>query len=486
MPAPVPVAAVGRFLRERFSTARWSGLYLTLTLAIFGVFFRSFLVIADGLAEASSLVARDPGIDLLVAATRTPGGIRFNWIATLFGEPAVQTVLALVVVGLLIVRGKRAYAALVAGTMASGLLLQTIVKLVVERPRPPVSLMVIAQPSSYSFPSGHAMSSALLLGVVAFVAVSQERRWWTRLLTVGIAVTGALIVGVSRIYLGVHWLSDVLAAWSLAIAWLSLWIGGFLMLRRSGRTWPDTPPLLIERAAEALSLAIALLVSAVVVWSALNDPVLKRAMVLPPAVDLHASRVVSQPDVARLPVFSEKPDGTHMEPIGTVFVGSRAQLEGAFARAGWSVADPAAFFSVARAFVDAALNRRYDHAPVTPTLLGGHTQEIAFERPQGRPTVRVRHHTRWWRTSLTAGGEPVWVGTMSFDSGITLSSDILLPSHTIAPDIDAERDLVVRELIATGAVSREPTVTVSTPLRGTNAQGSGWFSGGEASMLLAR
>jgi membrane-associated phospholipid phosphatase len=486
MRAPAPAAAVGRWMEARFSTSRWTGLYLTVTVAVFGLFLRAFLVIMQGLAEASPLVAQDPGIDLLMAATRTPAGIRFNWVATLFGEAAVQTVLGLVAFGLLLLWGKRAYAALVGSTLVSGLLLQTLVKIAIARPRPPVSLMVIAQPSSYSFPSGHAMSSALLLGVLAFIAVLEERRWWTRALTVAAAATGALLVGFSRVYLGVHWLSDVLAAWDLAIALLALWIGGFLMWRRYGRMWRDESPVLTRHATAALSVGVTLLISGVVVWAALSDPVLQEALVVPPAVRLHAGDVVTQADVARLPVFSQKPDGTHMEPIGAVFVGTRAQLYDAFAHAGWSVADPASFVTVVHAFWDAALNVPYGTAPVTPTLLGGHTQDVAFERPQGRPTVRVRHHTRWWRTAFTVGGQPVWVGTMSFDTGIQLGSDILLPSHSIAPDIDAERDFVVGELLKDGRVSREPTVTVSRSARGSNAQGDAWFSGGRASVLAAR
>jgi len=486
MKAPAFAAAIGRWLKARFSPSRWTGLYLTVTLGVFALFFRSFIVITDGLAEASPLIARDPGISLLVAATRTPVGIRINWVATLFGEAAVQTVLGLVVFCLLLIWGKRAYAALVGGTLLSGLLVQTLIKLAVARARPPVSLMVIAQPSSYSYPSGHAMSSALLLGIVAFIAVREERHWRARLLTVAGATAGAMMAGESRVYLGVHWLSDVLAGWDLAIALLALWIGAFLMWRRYGRMWPDSRPMLIDHAAEGLSVAVALLVAGVIAWSALSDPVLQRALAPPPTVQVSASPVVTQAEVAKLPVFSVKPDGTRMEPIGTVFVGTRAQLTAAFERAGWSVAEPATFVTIARAFVDAALDLRYDTAPVTPTLLGGHTQDVAFERPQGRPTVRIRHHARWWQTAFTAGGEPVWVATMSFDDGITLTSDVLLPSHTIAPDIDAERDLVVRELLHTGVVAREPTVTVSPPARGTNAQGSAWFSGGQASVLVAR
>jgi membrane-associated phospholipid phosphatase len=487
MKTPTPVAAVGRWLKARFSTSRWTGLYLTLTLVVSGFFLRAFIVITSGVAEGSPIVAGDPGIDLLVAATRTPAGIRLNWMATLFGEAAVQTVLALIVVGLLMLWGKRAYAALAVGTLTTGLLLQTLIKVAIGRPRPPLSLMVIAQPSSYSYPSGHAMSSTLLLGIVAFIAVRVVRRRSAKVLIVALAAILGLTVGLSRVYLGVHWLSDVLAGWDLALALLALWIGGFLMWRRYGRIWPDAGTVLTDHAAEGLAVGVALLVAAVLAWSALSDPVLKRALVPAPTVALSSSPVVTQAEVARLPVFSVKLNGAHMEPIGIMFVGTRAQLTAAFERAGWSVADPATFVTIVHAFADGALDLPYPTAPVTPTLLGGHTQDVAFERPQGRPTVRVRHHTRWWQTGFTAGGEPIWVGTMSFDEGIAPSSAVLLlPTHRIAPDIDAERDLVVGQLLGTGRVSREPTVTVSVPLHGTNAQGDAWFGGGRASVLVAR
>ena len=169
-----------------------------------------------------------------------------------------------------------------------------------------------------------------------------------------------------------------------------------------------------------------------------------------------------------------------------IFIGSREQLTDAFEAAGWEVADQAAFVTVMRAAVAAALDQRYPTAPVTPTFLGGEVQDLAFEEETDPPTARVRHHTRFWVTNRTADGVPVWVATASFDEGIQIGSAIHVPTHRIAPDIDEERDYIVRDLVATGRVVESERVRVSRPVSGTNTQGDEWYTEGMAAVLLGR
>ena len=115
----------------------------------------------------------------------------------------------------------------------------------------------------------------------------------------------------------------------------------------------------------------------------------------------------------RLPHVSEKLDGTPQEPIGLIFIGSERQLVGAFTRRGWSVADSPSPTTLLRAAVAAYSNQAYATGPVTPSFLGGQVQTLAFELPQGRATIRRRHHCRWWKTDYTFRGAPVWVATAS-------------------------------------------------------------------------
>ena len=77
------------------------------------------------------------------------------------------------------------------------------------------------------------MAALLLWTVIAFVVLRVARRGWMRALAIGGGLLVAVLVGTSRVYLGVHWPSDVLASWLLGVAWLSLTLGGFLTWERA-------------------------------------------------------------------------------------------------------------------------------------------------------------------------------------------------------------------------------------------------------------
>ncbi|MEU5432604.1 phosphatase PAP2 family protein [Streptomyces sp. NPDC020719] len=97
----------------------------------------------------------------------------------------------------------------------------------IARPRPSVADWAThTHPSGYSFPSGHATTAALTAGLVAAAVLSRSRSTGARLAVALVLVWGAA-VGLSRVYLGVHWLSDVVAGWLFAAAWLALgaWVG---------------------------------------------------------------------------------------------------------------------------------------------------------------------------------------------------------------------------------------------------------------------
>ena len=120
--------------------------------------------------------------------------------------------------------GLRGHALLLTASLAGGLLVMHLLKRGYERPRPDlVSHLVHVQ--TLSFPSGHAMLSAVAyLTLGALLAQTQVRRWQgIYFLLVAIILT--VLVGASRVYLGVHWPSDVLAGWCAGMSWaLFCWL----------------------------------------------------------------------------------------------------------------------------------------------------------------------------------------------------------------------------------------------------------------------
>lgn len=100
-----------------------------------------------------------------------------------------------------------------------GVLLNNLLKIIIQRPRPSETI-VLAVESSYSFPSGHSMMSMIFYGLLIYYTIKFINKKWIRNILVSILSTIILFVGISRIYLGVHYATDVLAGYIVGIIYL--------------------------------------------------------------------------------------------------------------------------------------------------------------------------------------------------------------------------------------------------------------------------
>jgi undecaprenyl-diphosphatase len=210
------------------------------------VLLLGFFGIADEMAEGDTH-ALDRAVLL---ALRMPGDaadpIGPKWVETTmieltsFGDTAVLAVIILAVGLYLLLAGKRSLAALAVGAAASGTALSWALKALFDRPRPDF-LAHIAEASSASFPSGHAMLSAVVYLTLGGMLAATEKTKRLKAFAIGLAVTLTLIVGFTRIYLGVHYPTDVLAGWALGAAWALAWMMLVFWLRRKHRIEPAEP-----------------------------------------------------------------------------------------------------------------------------------------------------------------------------------------------------------------------------------------------------
>lgn len=155
--------------------------------------------------------------------------LRSRWLDTSVtaftdvGGVVLMPVLALVVMTLLAARRRSWTPVILICAAGIGSLLMTIAgKDLVGRARPPLSSAVPPYEHSPSFPSGHTLNAVVVAGVVAYLLVLRQRSRRARALTVGGATLFAVAMGLSRVFLGHHWLTDVMAAWALGLAWLTV------------------------------------------------------------------------------------------------------------------------------------------------------------------------------------------------------------------------------------------------------------------------
>ena len=212
------------------------GILAVLILAAGGAWI--FLALADEVQEGDTA-----GFDrAILLALRSPTDIANPigppWFesmvrdVTALGSNFVLSFVTLAVLGYLLLDRKRAATLLLLGSVGGGEILGNVLKLVFARARPdlvPHGVEVFTA----SFPSNHAMDSAityLTLGVL-LARLELKRRFKVYFLAVAVLLT--LLVGASRLYLGVHWPTDVLAGWTLGAAWaMAVWLVALVLQRR--------------------------------------------------------------------------------------------------------------------------------------------------------------------------------------------------------------------------------------------------------------
>lgn len=157
---------------------------------------------------------------------------------TALGGTTVLLLVTAAVVGFLLIIGKRGNAALVAVATGGGALLGAALKDVIGRTRPDVVPHAVLVQSA-SFPSGHAMLSAVTYLTIAALLVPLVPGRGAKAFVIAVAVGAVLLIGASRVFLGVHWPTDVLAGWCAGSAWAMLcWLVA-RGLRRRGAVEPS-------------------------------------------------------------------------------------------------------------------------------------------------------------------------------------------------------------------------------------------------------
>jgi hypothetical protein len=171
------------------------------------------------------------------------------------------------------------------------------------------------------------------------------------------------------------------------------------------------------------------------------------------------------------------------DPVNLAVVASEAEIRSAMAAAGWYQADATGFRTGSAMAVCITLNRPYYHAPMSKLYLWGRAQDLAFELPEGN-SPRRRHHVRFWKSDVTAlDGRAVWVGAATFDNGLRMDRHSGKITHSIDPDLDAERDRLVANLARAGQWERCARIDgVGPTVNGLNASGDRYFTDGQIAL----
>ena len=401
--------ALFRILEARLSLSRPWGLSATLGLLLVGVCAFFFVAIFDGVREGVEWFSFDLSFVNLLAQLRAPRMDTFFSFFTHLGDaPTIISMVLAAVVICFITRQWRS-AAVIAGTVILTVTLAVLIKSGYGRARPDQALALIIE-KGFSFPSGHSSVAVAMFGSLYWWLCSHPGRFRVWLVTAFVVLLSVLLIGFSRIYLGVHYPSDVLAGFSLGTGCLVLTATVVSNIRSlKDRPYPS----------DYAVLGVLILGMVIAGWR-----VADRAE-MPPALDAVREVVKFDRDVAtttsllaELPRDSHNMMGSAVLPVTMVVIGKPASLQKHLETAGWRIVKPNAFFS------------REMAAPVFPVFVDGRPAELTmlYQRDKDRFVLRL------WPSRDALKGRPVRLGNIVRERGRKAMTGLTI--YKMSPDID--------------------------------------------------
>ncbi len=470
---------ISKFIGKRFNPKEKYGLYLSIGIIISLLFLFNFTNILLGIKNKDVLFQSDLRIINLVQAFQSPSLNKFFLFITDIGE--WQTIVfGLFIVGLMLfLIKKRDYLYALILSVIGGEVIVWGIKYLVNRARPQV-LHALLYKSSPSFPSAHSFVSFSFYGLLIYFWFKSTKSKISKFLSMIIGITLVFLIGLSRIYLGVHWPSDVLGGYTLGIAWLTIIITTLEIREKFNHK--SKKRYKKKKIAAAIFLVAALF--CLFVFLFYNSTHLETQSKSEDRINISLADIPNSL-FNNLSRTSEDIVGNPMEPINIIIIATRENIGKTFDEAGWYLADNLTLKSSYRYAVSSFSHKPYFNAPATPSFWDSKPMNFLYEKPTN--ISYERHHIHFWSTPFILNdSREVWVATASFDTGIKTPLGFILPLHTIDPDVDKERDIVTDDLNKTGNIESIKKFQIVDPMLGQNFAKDYFFTKGEANIIFLR
>lgn len=454
-----------RFLAGRIDRTRFQGLPLTVLALAFGYVLALFAGIVEDVVTSDTIVAIDRATAQLLVSFRVPEVLPpFVWITDLGQPPVVGGLLIVGVVLLWVVERNYAIAGLLASSLGAAAF-SILGKLAFQRPRPTGAVLL---ETSYSFPSGHATIAVAFYGFLGYLLIRSATRWKLRVNLLLSTLGLVFLIGLSRILLGVHYLSDVWAGYLVGALWLIVGISLTEWLSAGRQIDCDwNAPTERRRKAAAFGLA-ALGAAGVLAYAATRSLPVPLAA---PEAAIQVDRPLDEILRARKLASTFSLLGTSEQALSFAIVAPSADALSALLRqAGWLPADRLDLKNLLRL---AQQGLDYPTAPLAPVLWNDRINDLAFERPLQNAEGKAIETVRLWQTPFSAGAEKVFVGVTRTYTGIRWGI-----VRTVSPDVDAAAEQFVESLRQTGLPFSLCQRSLSAPMAGSYLLGERFFTRG--------
>ncbi|HEY9136704.1 MAG TPA: LssY C-terminal domain-containing protein [Terriglobus sp.] len=203
------------------------------------------------------------------------------------------------------------------------------------------------------------------------------------------------------------------------------------------------------------------------------------------ALSANLSQVLQPSLFDTLPRRDDDGRGNLGDAVNLALIGTDQQIQDAFTHSGWFTVDADRNTAILHGLLATLTKEPYREVPMSTLYLMGRPQDLSFARGDTLRVAAERHHLRLWKTTQTINGQPLWIGSATYDNGFARDSRNGEVTHSIAPQIDTERDFLRDSLTSAGAVASAAYVTPADPVReAKTATGASFQTDGRILVML--
>ncbi|MFA6185268.1 MAG: LssY C-terminal domain-containing protein [Candidatus Shapirobacteria bacterium] len=473
-----------RFIKNRLTINEKYGLYLTIGSLITLFFIYLFFKVIQSYIGQEALIRADLRIINLISHFRTPELNQFMLFITYLAQGEIIAIAVIFSLIILFLLRKWSYLRSLLVFVVGGELFVWVIKNIVDRQRPPLSEALVTE-TSYSFPSGHSFIAIAFYGLIVFFLFDSLKKKYLKIISLILGIILVILIGTSRIYLGAHWPSDVLASYASSLAWLSIIIT-ITHIKKKFHPKIIQSPRLSSKTISKISILLIIIFSFIVYLFYQNHP-LKNITVAPISKTIIETNEIDTKLFTTLPKISETITAAPAEPINIIIVTNKKVLNKAFINSGWFLLDQINPKTSLKIISSIIKKQSYPQTPGLPVFWDTRSNDIGFGKPTSENLANSRQHIHFWETNfITSDNQLIWVGTAHFDEEIKTIGKLILPIHTTDKMVDKEREEIKNNLEQNGFLKSFEKINLTGLAYGSKKSGNNFLTDGQAYILYLK
>jgi len=464
------------FIKNRFDKNSFLGLPFTILFLLIIYILIEYIWIIDTILDWGLITQIDIRLSEFFYYFKDTRLINFFLWISYFWSIRIVILISIITSIILFIKWKRIEILGLFTSIWVATITSSISKIIIARPRPELA---VYYETSFSFPSFHATISVALYGFIIWLFLVKVKKWKKRINIIFIWIIIAFLIWLSRLYLNVHYLSDVIAWWFVWFLGLLFWITIVWYLKHINK---NNKKKYFKKYNNLISYILVWLwiLFAIFQYNSYYNNISFTNNIKEKYISItNLNNLFKNNPHLR---FTETITGRSTEPINFIFLAKdKGDLLLLFKKSWWSEAAKLWRTAIKNMWENLFDHKKYNNAPITPLYWNKKIQVFWFQQLPRKDTIKLRHHIRIWKTDYKLWDYHIFVWCWIYDDwlkwGIT---------HKISPNLDKEREYIFNSLEKSGLIKSEKKVQLEKWFEWTNFSWDSFFTDGKTYILKIR